>query len=348
MRPVLKGGIVRCVVTLAPLLLAALLAVPEAGATSSCPDSVYPVSYGPTGTVSEKITEGGMSLSASFVSVSPECEFLVPYPNSNETVSVNGHNLAPNQSDSYYFAFPDLHSVDITAWVPHTRSLDTGQTQLADRLPFSYLVPGRNEVIVRVRIDDGATGTMPWSRPLIWSFEYLVDSSPNLPAPPTATITPPVISTGCNGIASLRATAAIQVQQGSTQIGRSIDTGCVAAPLPVTTPAYGHEARLGPDDDADGFPAWLELRRRTTTLDEWGGVTHAEQPPGAIPLDPDDGNPYNPNTLHDADHDGVPDSTEASLCAQENPFFESDGTCDGPDYSPPTPQGILNDVDRLT
>jgi fibronectin type 3 domain-containing protein/N-acetylneuraminic acid mutarotase len=52
-------------------------------------------------------------------------------------------------------------------------------------------------------------------------------------------------------------------------------------------------------------------------------------------------------TASDADADRVPDALEPDLCANENPFLASDGTCTGTNYAPPTLQGVLDDVDHL-
>ena len=51
--------------------------------------------------------------------------------------------------------------------------------------------------------------------------------------------------------------------------------------------------------------------------------------------------------FRDIDRDFVPDESEATLCANQNSNFKSDGTCIGSDYSPPTVQGILDDLEWL-
>lgn len=52
--------------------------------------------------------------------------------------------------------------------------------------------------------------------------------------------------------------------------------------------------------------------------------------------------------FHDVDSDFVPDEAEAALCANQNSNFNADGTCIGSDYSPPTVEGILADLDWLS
>jgi hypothetical protein len=49
----------------------------------------------------------------------------------------------------------------------------------------------------------------------------------------------------------------------------------------------------------------------------------------------------------DADDDGVPDPLEPTLCAIENSNFNADGTCSGTEWSPPTAEGVRDDVGRL-
>lgn len=50
---------------------------------------------------------------------------------------------------------------------------------------------------------------------------------------------------------------------------------------------------------------------------------------------------------HDADGDGIPDSEEATMCANQNVNFNFDGTCVDDDYAPPTLEGILADIEKI-
>lgn len=49
----------------------------------------------------------------------------------------------------------------------------------------------------------------------------------------------------------------------------------------------------------------------------------------------------------DQDGDGVVDSLEPTLCANENANFNFEGTCVGDDYSPATPEGLIADIEKL-
>lgn len=49
----------------------------------------------------------------------------------------------------------------------------------------------------------------------------------------------------------------------------------------------------------------------------------------------------------DQDGDGIPDSQEPFLCANENPNFNFEGTCDGDNYSPATVEGLIEDLEQV-
>ncbi|HEX2021978.1 MAG TPA: hypothetical protein VHH36_04650, partial [Candidatus Thermoplasmatota archaeon] len=95
------------------------------------------------------------------------------------------------------------------------------------------------------------------------------------------------------------------------------------------------------DADGDAYPV-VRLCEATHTFHPDGRVETVHGPVLVEVGDPDDGDASQP--VRDADRDGVPDDQEATLCANGSTLLHSDGDCEGANWSPPTPAGVIEDV----
>lgn len=113
-----------------------------------------------------------------------------------------------------------------------------------------------------------------------------------------------------------------------------------------TCTIYDDRDRDGVVDAGETLATTACLKPKTRTNPD-GTVSAYDDRDSDDAMDPGEELARTPASM-DMDGDGVPDLLEPSLCANENPNFSFDGTCNGVNYSTPTLQGFLADVDRLT